>query len=315
MIQVNRRVALTIASIGLAASAFGANAQAIKIGIVGPFSGPFAHYGTLFKNGAEAYIAAQGGKLGGKEVELIYRDTGGPNPGQTKTLVQELIVKDKVDYLGGFVFTPNAFAVAPLIQQSQTPTVIFNAATSAITDKSEFFIRTSYTLVAGDGADGAMGGEEQHQEGRHRGYRLRPGHRRRNGVEERVHEAGRHRRRVDPHADCNDRLRTLRAAHQGQWRAGGLHLPARRPAEPGLREGLQRERPGQGRHPVPRHRRNRRIRPAEVRRCGARPDHRLPLLGGARIGGQQEVHRGAEEARSRTRSPTTRRSAPGTACS
>jgi len=123
-----------------------AAAQAIKIGIVGPFSGPFAHYGTLFRNGAEAYIASQGGKLAGKDVELIYRDTGGPNPGQTKTLVQELIVKDKVDYLGGFVFTPNAFAVAPLIQQSQTPTVIFNAATSSITDKSEFFIRTSYTL-------------------------------------------------------------------------------------------------------------------------------------------------------------------------
>lgn len=123
-----------------------ANAQTIKVGILGPFSGPFAHYGALFKNGAEAYIASQGGKLAGKEVELIYRDTGGPNPGQTKSLVQELIVKDKVDYLGGLVFTPNAFAIAPLIQQSQTPTVIFNAATSGITEKSEYFIRTSYTL-------------------------------------------------------------------------------------------------------------------------------------------------------------------------
>ena len=130
----------------LATLPLGAQAQAVKVGIVGPFSGPFAHYGTLFKAGVEAYIAAQGGKLAGKDVELIYRDTGGPNPTQTKTLVQELIVKDKVDYLGGFVFTPNAFAVAPLIQQSQTPTVIFNAATSVITDKSEFFIRTSYTL-------------------------------------------------------------------------------------------------------------------------------------------------------------------------
>lgn len=123
-----------------------AQAQSVKVGIVGPFSGPFAHYGSLFKTAAEAYIESQGGKLAGKTVELIYRDTGGPNPGQTKTLVQELIVKDKVDYLGGFVFTPNAMAVAPLIQQSQTPTVIFNAATSSITDKSEFFLRTSYTL-------------------------------------------------------------------------------------------------------------------------------------------------------------------------
>ena len=134
------------ASAGLSLAAPQAMAQAVKVGVIGPFSGPFAHYGSLFKAAAEAYVASQGGKLAGHEVEFIYRDTGGPNPGLTKTLAQELIVKDKVDYLGGFVFTPNAMAVAPLIQQSQTPTVIFNAATSSITEKSEYFIRTSYTL-------------------------------------------------------------------------------------------------------------------------------------------------------------------------
>ena len=123
-----------------------ASAQTVKVGIVGPFSGPFAHYGALFKAGAEAYVESQGGKLAGKTIEFIYRDTGGPNPGQTKNLVQELIVKDKVDYLGGFVFTPNAFAAAPLAQQSQTPMVVFNAATSSVTDKTEYIIRTSYTL-------------------------------------------------------------------------------------------------------------------------------------------------------------------------
>ena len=145
MAHLSRRLLLAAASTcvfmpGLAA------AQSVKVGIVGPFSGPFAHYGTLFKAGAEAYVESQGGKLAGKTVEFIYRDTGGPNPGQTKNLVQELIVKDKVDYLGGFVFTPNAFAAAPLAQQSGTPMVVFNAATSSITDKSEYIIRTSYTL-------------------------------------------------------------------------------------------------------------------------------------------------------------------------
>lgn len=136
------------AAAGMALCSIPVHAQSntVKVGVIGPFSGPFAHYGALFKAGAEAYVASQGGKLAGKDIEFIYRDTGGPNPGQTKTMVQELIVKDKVDYLGGFVFTPNALAVAPLIQQSKTPTVIFNAATSAITEKSEYFIRTSYTL-------------------------------------------------------------------------------------------------------------------------------------------------------------------------
>lgn len=146
--KLSRRHFSIASAIAIASAAAQVHAQGapIKVGIVGPFSGPFAHYGTLFKAGAEAYVASQGGKLAGKSVELIYRDTGGPNPAQTKALVQELIVKDKVDYLGGFVFTPNALAAAPLVQQSKTPAVIFNAATSSITDKSEYFIRTSYTL-------------------------------------------------------------------------------------------------------------------------------------------------------------------------
>jgi len=51
-----RAFALTAAVMSAALASFGAAAQTVKVGIVGPFSGPFAHYGTLFKNGAEAYM-------------------------------------------------------------------------------------------------------------------------------------------------------------------------------------------------------------------------------------------------------------------
>lgn len=139
--RIVRQVA--VAALGLVAA--GAMAQ-VKVGIIAPFSGPFAHYGVLMKAGVEAYVAAQGGKLAGQTVEFVYRDEGGPNPANTKTLAQELVVKDKVDYLGGIVFSPNAFAVAPVIQESKTPMVIFNAATSDITTKSDYYVRTSYTL-------------------------------------------------------------------------------------------------------------------------------------------------------------------------
>ena len=57
----------------------------VKIGIIAPFSGPFAHYGVLMKAGAEAYLASQGGKLGGQAVEIIYRDEGAPNPANAGT--------------------------------------------------------------------------------------------------------------------------------------------------------------------------------------------------------------------------------------
>ena len=51
-----------------------------------------------------------------------------------------------MQYLGGVVFTPNAFAIAPVVEEAKIPTVIFNAATSSVLEKSKYFVRTSYTL-------------------------------------------------------------------------------------------------------------------------------------------------------------------------
>lgn len=121
-------------------------ADTIKVGVITPFSGPFAQYGTQYQQAIEAYQAQHGTSAGGHEIEFIYKDVGGTNPDQARILAQELLIRDQVDYLAGFTFTPNAMAVAPLIEQSQTPTVIFNAATSAINRESEYFLRTSYTL-------------------------------------------------------------------------------------------------------------------------------------------------------------------------
>lgn len=136
--------------LALAAALVGSPVQAqqvVKVGIVGPFSGPFASsFGTPFRQGIEAYVAQNGEKAGSTRVEFVYRDLEGPNPERAKALAQELIVKEKVQYLGGFVFTPNALAVAPLIQSAKVPTVIFNASTSMILSKSDYFVRTSNTL-------------------------------------------------------------------------------------------------------------------------------------------------------------------------
>ncbi len=144
------RAVLAAAGLGMLALAPAqaqGNEPVVKVGIVGPFSGPFSGtFGTPFRQGVEAY-AAQHGKLAGKvRVEFVYRDLEGPNPEKAKALAQELIVKEKVQYLGGFVFTPNALAVAPLINSAKVPTVIFNASTSMIVTKSDYFLRTSNTL-------------------------------------------------------------------------------------------------------------------------------------------------------------------------
>ncbi|WP_127903163.1 ABC transporter substrate-binding protein [Solirhodobacter olei] len=123
-----------------------ARADTIKIGVVAPFSGPFAIYGTQFKNAMDVWEAQHGKSVAGHKVEFIFKDSGGPNPSAARTATQELLIKDRVNYLAGYVFTPNALAIAPLINQSHTPTVIWNAATSVINAKSKYFLRTSMTL-------------------------------------------------------------------------------------------------------------------------------------------------------------------------
>lgn len=123
-----------------------AYADVIKIGVIGTMSGPYALFGQNFKAGIDAWVAEHGSKVAGHDIEFIYRDEESPNPAKSKALAQELLVKDKVQYLAGIYFTPNALAVAPLLEESKTPLVIFNAATSAIVEKSPYIVRTSFTM-------------------------------------------------------------------------------------------------------------------------------------------------------------------------
>ena len=50
-----------------------AYADTIKVGVVGPFSGPFALQGKNFKAGIDANMATNGAKVGDHTVEVIHR--------------------------------------------------------------------------------------------------------------------------------------------------------------------------------------------------------------------------------------------------
>ena len=137
----------TLFAAALAGVPAGARAQeVVKIGVVAEFSGPFADYGTQIHNGMKTYLKLHGDTFGGRKVEIITRDTTGPQPDLAKRLAQELITRDKVDILAGFGLTPNALAVAPMMTEAKKPMVIMNAATSIITTKSPYVVRLSHTL-------------------------------------------------------------------------------------------------------------------------------------------------------------------------
>jgi branched-chain amino acid transport system substrate-binding protein len=124
-----------------------APAQTIKIGVINSYSGPFATLGDLMDKGMKLYMKQNADKLPpGVKIELVIRDDGGPNPDKAKQLAQELIVRDRVQFLTGVVFTPNAMAIAPLTQEAKVPFFIGNAGTSVITERSPYIARFSFTL-------------------------------------------------------------------------------------------------------------------------------------------------------------------------
>ena len=131
---------------GLVTAAPALAAGTIKVGIITEMTGAFADFGQQMTTGAKAYIKEHGDTVGGKKIELIIKDVGGPSPDVSKRLAQELVVKDEVDFIAGFGLTPNAMAVAPISTEAKKPTIIMNAATSVITTRSPYMARVSMTL-------------------------------------------------------------------------------------------------------------------------------------------------------------------------
>lgn len=139
-----RRQALALAAATLLAGA--AQAQdTLKIGVILPMTGQQASTGRQIDAAIKLWVAQNGKKVAGKNVEVIVKDDQSL-PDQTRRLAQELIVNDKVVAIAGFGITPSAMAVAPLATQSKTPMVVMAAATSSITEASPYVVRTSFTL-------------------------------------------------------------------------------------------------------------------------------------------------------------------------
>ncbi|TWF58320.1 ABC transporter substrate-binding protein [Neorhizobium alkalisoli] len=138
-----RKLLTTVFALAVMSGA--AYADTIKVGVIGPFSGPFALQGKNFKAGIDAFFAINGNKVGDNQIEVVYRDVPTADPAKSKAFAQELIVKEGVQYLAGFYFTPDAMAAAPLLQQGNVPMVVMNAATSAIVSASPNVVRTSFT--------------------------------------------------------------------------------------------------------------------------------------------------------------------------
>jgi branched-chain amino acid transport system substrate-binding protein len=118
--------------------------DSIKIGLVMPMTGTLGPAGQEAVAGAKLYMAQHGDTVAGKKIELIVRDDG-TVPDVGKRLAQELVVNDKVQFLGAGS-TPTALSMAPIVTQGKVPGVIMISGASVATERSPYYVRTSFTL-------------------------------------------------------------------------------------------------------------------------------------------------------------------------
>ncbi len=173
---MNRRFAAILGALALSAASSAPAQQPVKIGLIMPYSGQFADAATQMDNAIKLYMKQHGDTVAGRKLEIIRRDTGGVAPDIAKRHAQELVVRDKVDILAGFVLTPNALAAADVSAEAKKFMVVMNAATAIITTKSPYMARTSLTVPQLNETFGAWA----HRSGIHRLYTMvsdyGPGH-------------------------------------------------------------------------------------------------------------------------------------------
>ena len=136
-------VASALAGLGVLLAGEVTAQEVVKVGLVMPLTGVLGPVGKQAVAGARLYLAQHGDMVAGRKIELIVRDDASV-PDNSKRITQELIVSQKVAILGGGM-TPNVLAIAPLVNESKTATVVMVSGTSVVTERSPYFVRTSWT--------------------------------------------------------------------------------------------------------------------------------------------------------------------------
>jgi branched-chain amino acid transport system substrate-binding protein len=126
----------------------GPSAQAqekLKIGVIATLSGPPAVLGQQLRNGFNLAVKTLGGKLGGREAEVIVADDE-LKPDVAVTKVKALVDRDKVEFVVGPIFSNILGAIMKPVTEGGAILISPNAGTSNFAGKDcnpNFFV-TSY---------------------------------------------------------------------------------------------------------------------------------------------------------------------------
>src|SRR5215475_7372897 len=117
----------------------------IKIGVIVTLSGPAAALGQQVRDGFALGVKDLGGKMGGKDVEVVVVDDE-LKPDAAVTKVKGLLERDKVDFVVGPIFSNILQAIHRPVTESKVFLISPNAGPSTYAGKdcSPFFYVTSY---------------------------------------------------------------------------------------------------------------------------------------------------------------------------
>src|SRR5215831_4430525 len=140
----------TIAALAAAALLISLSASAeapkLKVGFMLPYSGTYAALGDAIEKGFRLYLAEQGGRVGGREIEFFKVDDES-EPSKATDHVGKLIKRDNVDVIVGTVHSGVAMAMAKAAKDSGTLLIIPNAGAGAATGAmcAENIFRSSFS--------------------------------------------------------------------------------------------------------------------------------------------------------------------------
>jgi branched-chain amino acid transport system substrate-binding protein len=111
-----------------------AQGGAVKIGELNSYS-RMAVFSVPYRNGmqlAQEEINAKGGVLGGRKMEIVFRDDGG-TPGDAVRVAEELLTRENVSFLAGTFLSNVGLAVADFANQRKTLFLATEPLTDALT--------------------------------------------------------------------------------------------------------------------------------------------------------------------------------------
>src|SRR6201996_8658595 len=117
----------------------------IKIGVIVTLSGPAAALGGQVRDGFALAVKDLGGKMGGKDVEVVVADDE-LKPDAAVTKVKGLLERDKVDFVVGPIFSNILQAIHKPVIDAKTFLISPNAGPSSYAGKecNPYFYVTSY---------------------------------------------------------------------------------------------------------------------------------------------------------------------------